>query len=204
MLYSWCMVVSTLATQVQSKSSHPGYTSVLIDLIMSVNTSNQGLCARRIPAIYARSSSASPASQHFHHPSGRQLNARLSNARHTLITIIQRTLHRILVTTSFDNLDRTMAPTFWRVQPSLPVTSIPDSIQYYTKVLGFRVAGRDRDDHTWLQIANHEEDDKWYVPVNIYLRSALQAIDPTRLPSMRLIDGYRTRLSIHSKRRSVR
>lgn len=65
-----------------------------------------------------------------------------------------------------------MSPTFQSIYPSLPVTSIPDSIDYYCKVLGFRVAGRDRDDHTWLQLPSDESEDKYKVAVNVYLRSA--------------------------------
>ncbi|KAI5356809.1 Putative glyoxalase/Bleomycin resistance protein/Dihydroxybiphenyl dioxygenase [Septoria linicola] len=62
-----------------------------------------------------------------------------------------------------------MAPTFTKIQPSLPVSSILDSIKYYTEILGFRVSGRDRDDHTWLRLGG-EDEDKYTMPVNIYLR----------------------------------
>lgn len=64
-----------------------------------------------------------------------------------------------------------MAPQYVKVIPSLPVTSIPKAIEYYINVLGFRVAGRDRDDHTWLQIVTNDDDDKYSAPVNVYLRS---------------------------------
>lgn len=64
-----------------------------------------------------------------------------------------------------------MAPTFEKITPSLPVSSVPNSIDYYTTKLGFRVAGRDRDDHTWLQLANAEAEDRHQTPVNVYLRS---------------------------------
>jgi hypothetical protein len=63
-----------------------------------------------------------------------------------------------------------MAPTFTKIQPSLPVTSIPNSIKYYTEILGFQISGRDRDDHTWLRLGG-EEEDKYNMPVNVYLRS---------------------------------
>ncbi|KAK4502912.1 hypothetical protein PRZ48_006339 [Zasmidium cellare] len=55
-----------------------------------------------------------------------------------------------------------MAPTFQKITPSLPVTSVPRSIEYYTEILGFRVAGRDGDDHCWVQLSEG---------VNCYLRS---------------------------------
>lgn len=68
-----------------------------------------------------------------------------------------------------------MAPTYLKIQPSLPVTSIPDAVKYYTECLGFRVAGRDGDNHCWIQLVDEEleKDDvsKWDVAVNIYLRS---------------------------------
>lgn len=64
-----------------------------------------------------------------------------------------------------------MAPTYVKVIPSLPVTSIPKAIEYYCEVLGFRVAGRDRDDHTWLQLVTNEDEGKYDAPVNVYLRS---------------------------------
>lgn len=63
-----------------------------------------------------------------------------------------------------------MAPKYVKIQPSLPVTSIPDAIQYYQNSLGFRLAGRDCDDHCWLQLVDDESVDKWNAPVNIYLR----------------------------------
>jgi hypothetical protein len=63
-----------------------------------------------------------------------------------------------------------MAPTYKKVTPSLPVTSIPNAIKYYTEVLEFKVAGRDRDDHTWLQLTSSEEVDRSEGPVNICLR----------------------------------
>ncbi|KAF7198449.1 hypothetical protein HII31_00188 [Pseudocercospora fuligena] len=63
-----------------------------------------------------------------------------------------------------------MSPTFKKIQPSLPVTSIPESIDYYTNVLGFSVVGRDRDDHTWLRLPTDENEEKHKAAVNIYLR----------------------------------
>lgn len=69
----------------------------------------------------------------------------------------------------------TMAPTYLKVHPSLPVTSIPDAIKYYTECLGFRVAGRDGDNHCWLQLVDEQSDAKsssiWDAAVNIYFRS---------------------------------
>jgi hypothetical protein len=64
-----------------------------------------------------------------------------------------------------------MPPKYVKVIPSLPVTSVPKAIEYYCDVLGFRVAGRDWDDHTWLQLVTHEDEDKYNAPVNVYLRS---------------------------------
>lgn len=63
-----------------------------------------------------------------------------------------------------------MAPTYVKIQPSLPVTSIQDAINYYTGRLGFRLAGRDSDNHCWVQLVNDESVSKWDAPVNIYLR----------------------------------
>lgn len=63
-----------------------------------------------------------------------------------------------------------MAPSYVKIQPSLPVSSIQDAIDYYTGKLGFRLAGRDRDDHCWVQLVNDESVSKWDAPVNIYLR----------------------------------
>ena len=63
-----------------------------------------------------------------------------------------------------------MAPKFLKVQPSLPVSSIPDAIDYYTGCLGFRLAGRDRDDHCWVQLVDDESVSKLDAAVNIYLR----------------------------------
>lgn len=63
-----------------------------------------------------------------------------------------------------------MAPTFTKITPSLPVTSVPDAIEYYTTKLGFRISGRDRDDHTWLRLGG-EDAEKASIPVNVYLRS---------------------------------
>jgi catechol 2,3-dioxygenase-like lactoylglutathione lyase family enzyme len=67
-----------------------------------------------------------------------------------------------------------MAPKFTKIIPSLPVSSIPKAIDFYTKTLGFRLAGRDRDDHCWLQLASDESENKYEVPVNVYLRRMLQ------------------------------
>ncbi|KAF2097240.1 hypothetical protein NA57DRAFT_77493 [Rhizodiscina lignyota] len=63
-----------------------------------------------------------------------------------------------------------MAPKYTKIIPSLPVSSVPEAINFYTNVLGFRVAGRDRDDHTWLQLASEESENKYDVAVNVYLR----------------------------------
>lgn len=63
-----------------------------------------------------------------------------------------------------------MAPKFTKIQPSLPVTSIPEAIAYYQNSLGFRLAGRDGDDHCWLQLVDDDSADIWNVAVNIYLR----------------------------------
>jgi catechol 2,3-dioxygenase-like lactoylglutathione lyase family enzyme len=63
-----------------------------------------------------------------------------------------------------------MSATFEKIIPSLPVSSIPESIEFYTQKLGFRVAGRDRDDHTWLQLVGAEDVDKADAAVNVYLR----------------------------------
>lgn len=62
---------------------------------------------------------------------------------------------------------------YTRITPSLPVTSISAAIDFYTSRLGFRVAGRDRDDHTWLQLVGDDEADvvgKYDAAVNVYLR----------------------------------
>ena len=60
---------------------------------------------------------------------------------------------------------------YTRITPSLPVTSVPASIDFYTTKLGFRLAGRDRDDHTWLQLVSPTETyGRYDAPVNIYLR----------------------------------
>lgn len=63
-----------------------------------------------------------------------------------------------------------MAPKYIKIQPSLPVTSVPDAITYYTEVLGFRLAGRDGDDHCWVQLVDDEAVGIWDAAVNIYLR----------------------------------
>lgn len=63
-----------------------------------------------------------------------------------------------------------MAPTYVKIQPSLPVSSIPDAITYYTECLGFRLAGRDEDNHCWVQLVDHGDISKWDAAVNIYLR----------------------------------
>lgn len=67
-------------------------------------------------------------------------------------------------------LSFTMAPKYVKIQPSLPVTSIPDAIAYYTDCLGFRLAGRDGDNHCWVQLVDGEDVSKWDAAVNIYLR----------------------------------
>jgi catechol 2,3-dioxygenase-like lactoylglutathione lyase family enzyme len=63
-----------------------------------------------------------------------------------------------------------MSLKYTRITPSLPVASVPDAIKFYTEHLGFRVAGRDRDDHTWLQLVEDENVGKYDAPVNVYLR----------------------------------
>lgn len=63
-----------------------------------------------------------------------------------------------------------MAPKYTKIIPSLPVSSVPKAVDFYTNSLGFRVAGRDRDDHTWLQLASDQNEDKYNVAVNVYLR----------------------------------
>ena len=60
---------------------------------------------------------------------------------------------------------------FTRITPSLPVTSIPAAIDFYTHKLSFRLAGRDRDDHCWLQLVGDGESyGRYDAPINIYLR----------------------------------
>lgn len=66
-----------------------------------------------------------------------------------------------------------MAPKFTKVQPSLPVSSIPDALEYYIGCLGFRLAGRDGDNHCWVQLVDDDSVAKWDVAVNIYLRRML-------------------------------
>jgi catechol 2,3-dioxygenase-like lactoylglutathione lyase family enzyme len=63
-----------------------------------------------------------------------------------------------------------MSLKYTRITPSLPVTSISAAIDFYTTHLGFRVAGRDRDDHTWLQLVEGDSIGKYDAPVNVYLR----------------------------------
>lgn len=63
-----------------------------------------------------------------------------------------------------------MAPRYTTIQPSLPVSSIPDAVEYYTTRLGFRLAGRDGDNHCWVQLVDDASVSKWDVAVNIYLR----------------------------------
>ena len=66
-----------------------------------------------------------------------------------------------------------MSLKYTRITPSIPVDSIPDAIGYYTAILGFRVGGRDRDDHTWLQLVEDDNIGKYETSVNIYLRRKL-------------------------------
>jgi catechol 2,3-dioxygenase-like lactoylglutathione lyase family enzyme len=63
-----------------------------------------------------------------------------------------------------------MAPRFTTIHPSLPVSSIPEAVEYYTSRLGFRLAGRDGDNHCWVQLVDDDSVSKWDVSVNIYLR----------------------------------
>lgn len=63
-----------------------------------------------------------------------------------------------------------MAPKFTTIQPSLPVSSIPEALEYYTGCLGFRLAGRDGDNHCWVQLVGNDNISKWEAAVNIYLR----------------------------------
>jgi len=63
-----------------------------------------------------------------------------------------------------------MAPTFTKITPSLPVSCVSTSIDFYNNILGFRVAGRDGDNHTWLQLTSDSEAQRDDVAVNIYLR----------------------------------
>ncbi|KAF2754387.1 hypothetical protein EJ05DRAFT_479379 [Pseudovirgaria hyperparasitica] len=63
-----------------------------------------------------------------------------------------------------------MAPRFTKITPSLPVSNIPSAIEYYTEILGFRLAGRDGDNHCWLQIVDDESVGKYDAAVNVYLR----------------------------------
>lgn len=63
-----------------------------------------------------------------------------------------------------------MAPRYTTIQPSLPVSSIPEAVEYYTGRLGFRLAGRDGDSHCWVQLVDDESVSKWDAAVNIYLR----------------------------------
>lgn len=63
-----------------------------------------------------------------------------------------------------------MAPRYTTIQPSLPVSSIPEAVEYYTGRLGFRLAGRDGDNHCWVQLVDDASISKWDAPVNIYLR----------------------------------
>jgi catechol 2,3-dioxygenase-like lactoylglutathione lyase family enzyme len=63
-----------------------------------------------------------------------------------------------------------MSLKYTRIIPSIPVSSIPAAIDFYTTQLGFRVAGRDRDNHTWLQLVEDDSVGKYDAPVNVYLR----------------------------------
>ena len=63
-----------------------------------------------------------------------------------------------------------MAPIYKKVQPSLPVSSIPEAVEYYTSRLGFRLAGRDGDNHCWVQLVDDDSVPRWDAVVNIYLR----------------------------------
>lgn len=63
-----------------------------------------------------------------------------------------------------------MSPSYTQITPSLPVTSIPSAINYYTTSLGFRLAGRDGDNHCWVQLVEDDSMGKYGAAVNIYLR----------------------------------
>ncbi|KAI3398728.1 hypothetical protein diail_8594 [Diaporthe ilicicola] len=63
-----------------------------------------------------------------------------------------------------------MTPKYTEIKPSLPVSSIPNALEYYTGRLGFRLAGRDGDNHCWVQLVDDESVAKWDAAVNIYLR----------------------------------
>lgn len=69
-----------------------------------------------------------------------------------------------------------MAPRYTTIQPSLPVSSIPEAVEYYTTRLGFRLAGRDGDNHCWVQLVDDASVSKWDVAVNIYLRRKCKKI----------------------------
>lgn len=70
-----------------------------------------------------------------------------------------------------------MTPKYVKIQPSLPVTSIPNAIKYYTDCLGFHLAGRDGDDHCWVQLLDDENASKWDAAVNIYLRRKYKSME---------------------------
>jgi catechol 2,3-dioxygenase-like lactoylglutathione lyase family enzyme len=64
-----------------------------------------------------------------------------------------------------------MPVSFTRITPSIPVSSISSSIDFYTTKLGFRLAGRDRDDHCWLSLSSETQPQgRLEAPINIYLR----------------------------------
>ncbi|KAG8164293.1 hypothetical protein KVR01_006211 [Diaporthe batatas] len=63
-----------------------------------------------------------------------------------------------------------MAPNFTIIKPSLPVSSIPEALEYYTSRLGFRLAGRDGDNHCWVQLVGDDSISRSDAAVNIYLR----------------------------------
>ncbi|CAH7690450.1 hypothetical protein BY996DRAFT_585444 [Phakopsora pachyrhizi] len=63
---------------------------------------------------------------------------------------------------------------FSRVVPSLEVSSLDDSIDFYTNSLPFYLSGRDRSDHCWLTLHNSSVIDHFtgseQGSVNVYLR----------------------------------
>ena len=80
----------------------------------------------------------------------------------------------------------TMSPRYTTIQPSLPVSSIPEAVEYYTGRLGFRLAGRDGDNHCWVQLVDDDSVSKWDVAVNIYLRRMYTSV-LSRLPKRGLV-----------------
>jgi len=59
---------------------------------------------------------------------------------------------------------------FSRIMPSIPVSSIQSSIDYYTTKLPFRLYGRDGENHCWLGTHDRPADGTRGGNVNFYLR----------------------------------